>query len=150
LVLTQGKYHPAISLFNGANVTVNFGPNFLFNPPKGAEGFCVVEELTQWGPILEEYKAIRDGTSSLILPPTEDGISSQIPSPAEELDAIKEEGISEQENQDPIVITGESSTNVINEENSILSIESDISKSIDISIVSENLGNSPYVIDENY
>lgn len=56
-----GKYHPAISLFNGASVTVNFGPDFLFNPPKGSQAFCLVEDLTQWGPILEEYKAIREG-----------------------------------------------------------------------------------------
>jgi hypothetical protein len=60
--LTAGKYHPAISLYNGASVTVNFGPDFLFSPPRGAKGyFDCVDELLHWGPVLEEYKAAKEG-----------------------------------------------------------------------------------------
>ncbi|KAH6593058.1 hypothetical protein BASA50_007640 [Batrachochytrium salamandrivorans] len=44
----QGKYHPAVSLFGGALVSVNFGPNFAYPIPKAALPFSQVRSLGSW------------------------------------------------------------------------------------------------------
>ncbi|TPX56601.1 hypothetical protein PhCBS80983_g04422 [Powellomyces hirtus] len=46
--LLRGKYHPAISLYRGANVTVNFGPNFRCPPPAGYRPMSEATELPLW------------------------------------------------------------------------------------------------------
>nr|KAJ3421368.1 Set1/Ash2 histone methyltransferase complex subunit ASH2 [Polyrhizophydium stewartii] len=46
--LYQGKYHPAVSLFGGAAVSINFGPKFAFSPPEGAKPFSEVVSLGSW------------------------------------------------------------------------------------------------------
>ncbi|KAI8916725.1 hypothetical protein DFJ77DRAFT_351654 [Powellomyces hirtus] len=46
--LLRGKYHPAISLYRGANVTVNFGPNFRCPPPPGYRPMSEATELPLW------------------------------------------------------------------------------------------------------
>ncbi|KAI8923827.1 hypothetical protein BC831DRAFT_513893 [Entophlyctis helioformis] len=57
--LVQGKYHPAISLFKGGNVTANFGPKFAYTPPDGARPFCEVQELGSWAELRDEMKRRR-------------------------------------------------------------------------------------------
>ncbi|OAJ37247.1 hypothetical protein BDEG_21292 [Batrachochytrium dendrobatidis JEL423] len=46
--LYQGKYHPAVSLYGGALVRVNFGPNFAHPVPNGALPFFQVKGLLSW------------------------------------------------------------------------------------------------------
>ncbi|KAI9013135.1 hypothetical protein BC832DRAFT_590094 [Gaertneriomyces semiglobifer] len=43
--LNRGKYHPAISCYNGGSATVNFGPDFKYPIPDGFKGFHEVVTL---------------------------------------------------------------------------------------------------------
>ena len=64
--LYEGKYHPAISLYNGATATVNFGPNFEFQPPKDVRPFSEVENLSEWKLLLVEMKRKRDERDEMV------------------------------------------------------------------------------------
>ncbi|KAJ3410796.1 Set1/Ash2 histone methyltransferase complex subunit ASH2 [Chytridiales sp. JEL 0842] len=46
--LNLGKYHPAISLFGGATVSVNFGPNFSHPVPEPCKGYDEVAYEHRW------------------------------------------------------------------------------------------------------
>lgn len=86
-ILRLGKYHPCISLYNGASITVNFGPDFLFNPPKGAKGFFAAEDLPQWGPALEAYREEQNPGQALLKKQhtdADDMMSPRSPSPSNE------------------------------------------------------------------
>ncbi|KAJ2994302.1 hypothetical protein HDV02_001696 [Globomyces sp. JEL0801] len=52
--LLQGKYHAAISLYNGAQVELNFGPKLKY-PIEGYQALCFAKTLPRWSDLLEEY-----------------------------------------------------------------------------------------------
>jgi hypothetical protein len=60
-----GKYHPAISCFQGASVTVNFGPTFQFEPPAGTKPYSEVAQVIKW----TNFGVYADGT---VEPPSSD------------------------------------------------------------------------------
>ncbi|KAJ3181004.1 Set1/Ash2 histone methyltransferase complex subunit ASH2 [Geranomyces variabilis] len=52
--LPRGKYHPAISLYRGASVTLNFGPEFRFPLPAGGyRPLSESNELPRWAEIAD-------------------------------------------------------------------------------------------------
>ncbi|KAJ3309206.1 Set1/Ash2 histone methyltransferase complex subunit ASH2 [Boothiomyces sp. JEL0838] len=76
--LYLGKYHPTVSLYKGASVTVNFGPNFAHQPPPNCKGFHEAQQLPQWVDVLENYKRqIHDYQENLKIKKKEDTVESQ-------------------------------------------------------------------------
>ncbi|KAJ3301581.1 Set1/Ash2 histone methyltransferase complex subunit ASH2 [Kappamyces sp. JEL0829] len=63
--LNMGKYHPAISLFNGASATVNFGPDFIFPPLDAAQPFCRIRDVPTWEEAMYNHKLIVDEQAAL-------------------------------------------------------------------------------------
>ncbi len=55
--LHLGKYHPAISLYNGASATVNFGPELMYPPLDTAKPFALVRDLDSWEESVEKHRA---------------------------------------------------------------------------------------------
>ncbi|KAJ3163575.1 transcription factor, contains a PHD finger motif [Geranomyces michiganensis] len=49
--IPRGKYHPAISLYRGASVTLNFGPEFRYAPPEGYRPLSASNDLAWWSEI---------------------------------------------------------------------------------------------------
>ena len=43
----RGKYHPAISVYHGAKVKVEFGPHFKFKLPEGARPMCEASQIVE-------------------------------------------------------------------------------------------------------
>lgn len=54
--LNLGKYHPAVSFFNGSSGTFNFGPEFIYPPLNDAYGMYRVYELDTWEETLEKFR----------------------------------------------------------------------------------------------
>lgn len=46
LKIWDGEYHPAIALYMGATVKVNFGPTFYYEPPSDFKPCCTMERPT--------------------------------------------------------------------------------------------------------
>ncbi|KAJ3276318.1 Set1/Ash2 histone methyltransferase complex subunit ASH2 [Terramyces sp. JEL0728] len=75
--LYLGKYHPTISLYKGASVTVNFGPSFAHQPPPNCKGFHECQKLPQWVDVLENYKRqIHDYQENMKIKKKEDASQS--------------------------------------------------------------------------
>ncbi|KAJ3322952.1 Set1/Ash2 histone methyltransferase complex subunit ASH2 [Boothiomyces sp. JEL0866] len=73
--LYLGKYHPTVSLYKGASVTVNFGPNFAHQPPANCKGYHEAQSLPQWIDVLETYKRqIHDYQENLKIKKKEDTV----------------------------------------------------------------------------
>ena len=52
------KYHPAISLYNSAQVTCNFGPDLKFLP-EGFQAYCDAKLIPLWAPLLQAIKSAK-------------------------------------------------------------------------------------------
>ena len=47
-LLFEGKYHPAISTYNGGSVTINFGPHFAHPIPAACRPYSEVSTILNW------------------------------------------------------------------------------------------------------
>ncbi len=65
--LYLGKYYPAISLFNGASVTVNFGPDLIFAPVDLTMlPMCKVPDtLPTYEEVIESQKILQEDQAAL-------------------------------------------------------------------------------------
>lgn len=70
--LLVGKYHPAISLFDGASATVNFGPHFAVKYGTGSRPFSKVTEVNTWDESHSAFMSIGKPTPPIIASPKVD------------------------------------------------------------------------------
>ncbi|KAI8590816.1 hypothetical protein BDZ88DRAFT_78891 [Geranomyces variabilis] len=65
--IPRGKYHPAISLYRGASVTLNFGPDFRFPLPEGYRPMSESNELPGWAEIADAAERTADAGGAAVV-----------------------------------------------------------------------------------